>query len=417
MTSVEQVRGNSLVADAPGLQGYGTDAEAIFEQARRRRKRRQRASAAATGVALLAGAGIWLFVGGGGGTGAVRGGDNDRPAATTAQSRSDVLAQPAVHLAWIDFIGALNIGDPATGVQHVGPVIDASPTAPLVVAGGRLYWADARRYTPIREYDLATGKITHLAVGEAVFTSADGWHVYIIRDDTTLLALPADGSGRAAVLRVPAGWYLSGHVYQWFPWEGPVAGGIIVYSSKDAERSPGSVSEGIWNPANGQVRILGRGHLIEAVYTPPDARYSLIVWEPPGLGIPPNYSLRITNTATMATFTVRSPLRHGFVFSGTPAFSPGGRQMAVFVRTAPLGSANGMSKLAIVNTRTGAVRVVPGTALDTTEDAYWAMWLPGGQQVLAGAVGSSYVVDTRTLTARPFSFFPSTDGFSATVLP
>jgi hypothetical protein len=217
------------------------------------------------------------------------------------------------------------------------------------------------------------------------------------------------------VLRVPVGWYLYGSAYQWFPLEGPVAGGIIVYSSKDAESSPGSVSEGIWNPATGRVRILGRGYLIEAAYTPPGSRYSLIVWTPPGPGIAPDYSLRITNTATMATVTVRSPLHHGFVFSGAPAFSPGGTQMALFARTAPLGSENGMSKLAIVKTRTGAVRVVPGTALYTTEDAYWAMWLPGGQRILAGAVGSAYVVDARTLAVRPFTFFPSTDGFSAVV--
>jgi hypothetical protein len=76
-----------------------------------------------------------------------------------------------------------------------------------------------------------------------------------------------------------------------------------------------------------------------------------------------------------------------------------------------------LSRLAIVNTRTGAVRVVPGTELFTSEDAFWAMWLPGGKQILAGAVGAAYVVDARTLTARPFSFFPGTDGFSATVLP
>ncbi len=241
MAVLNQDRGHAP-GDAPRRPAPGHDAEAIFEQARRRRKSRQRASAAAISVVLLAGAGIWLTVGGGGGAGAVRGGDSERPAAPTAQSRLDAVAQPAVRLAWIDFVGALNIGDPATGAQHVGPVIDASPAAPLVFAAGRLYWVDARRYAPIREYDIATGKITHLAQGEAVFTSPDGRHVYIIRDDTTLLALPADASGRAAIMRVPAGWYLSGHVYQWFPWEGPVVGGIIVYSSKHAESSPGSVT-------------------------------------------------------------------------------------------------------------------------------------------------------------------------------
>ncbi len=91
--------------------------------------------------------------------------------------------------------------------------------------------------------------------------------------------------------------------------------------------------------------------------------------------------------------------------------------MAVFVRTARLGSSNGMSQLAIVSTRTGVVRLVPGTRLYTTEDAFWAIWLPGSQRVLAGALGSAYPVDARTLAVRPFTFFASTDGFSAVVLP
>jgi hypothetical protein len=417
MRHAEQPRAHLLLADAPGLQTGGSDIEAIFEQARRRRKRRQLASAAAISMVLLAGAGIWLTVGGGGGTGAVRGGHGDRPAATTAQSRSDAIARPAVRLAWIDQ-SQLYIGDPATGADHARPAIDVSATAALVPAGGQLYWTDASGDVgPIRAYDVATGKIRLLARGASVFASPDGRHIYVVRNDRTLLELPEDGSGRAAVLRVPAAWYLYGSAYQWFPLEGPVAGGIIVYSSKYAERSPGRVSEGIWNPATGRVRILGRGYLIEAAYTPPGSRYSLIVWTPPSRAFWQDYSMRITNTTTMATVTVRSPLHYGFVSSGAPAFSPGGTQMVVFVRTAPLGSADGMSRLAIVNTRTGAVRVVPGTELFTSEDAFWAMWLPGGHQILAGAAGSSYVVDTRTLTARPFSFFPSTDGFSATVLP
>jgi hypothetical protein len=416
MMVVKQDRGDALT-DARRPPAPGRDAEALFEQARRRRKRRQRACAGAISLVLLAGAGIWLTGGGGGGSGTVRGGDGGRPAAPTAQSRSDPIARPAVRLAWIDSAGQLNIGDRATGADHAGPVTDASASAALVVAGGQLYWPDASRDgAPIRAYDWATGKIRLLPPGKSVFGSADGRHIYIVRNASTLLELPAGGSGRAAVLRVPGGWYLYGHAYQWFPLAGPAAGGIIVYSSNDAEISPGNVSEGIWDPATGRVQILGRGYLIDAAYTPPGSGYSLIVWQPPSPGIPQDYSLRITNTATMATVAVRSPLQHGFVSSGTPAFSPGGRQLALFVRTARLGS-GGMSRLAIVDTRTGAVRVVPGTALYTTEDAYWAMWLPGGQRILAGALEAGYVVDARTLAARPFTFFPGTEGFSATVLP
>ncbi len=415
MVSVEQARSHTLVADDGGGRGHGTDAEAIFEQARRRRKRRQRACAGAISVMLLAGAGVWLSAGGGGGNGTVRGRDNDRPAATTAQSRSDVLARPAVRLAWIDQ-GQLTIGDPATGADHAGPAVDDSPTAPLVYAAGQLYWTDANRtVAPIRGYDIATGKIRYLMPGEAVFTSADGRHLYIARDATTLLELPPDGLGRPSVDRVPAGWYMSGIGPGWVPTV--AAPGVLVSSSRESDSVPRTARVGLWDPATGRVKILGVGIGIFGLHALPGTRHSVIAWVPSGRGIWQDNSFRITNTSTMATVTVRSPLHYGFAASGAPAFSPSGTQMAVFVRTRPLGSENGMSKLAIVNTRTGAVRIVPGTTLFTTEDAFWAMWLPGGQRILAGAVGSAYVVDVRRLIARPFTFFPGTDGFSATVLP
>ncbi len=416
MKAAGQVVGHPPGTDAASLPSPGHDAEAIFEQARRRRRRRQRAIAGALSAVLLAGIGSWLAVAGGGGGGpAVRGGDRDRPAATTAQSRSDSIARPAVRLAWVDSAGQLNIGDPATGADHAGPVVDDSPTAPLVFAAGRLYWADGNRpVAPIRDYDIATGKISYLAPGEAVFTSADGRHLYIARDASTLLELPADGAGRPAVLRLPAGWYLSGIGPGWVPTVAQP--GIFVSTSRAPDTAPRGARLGIWTPATGQVRVLGVGLSIVAVYTPPAGHYSLIAWVPAGGGMPRDDSFRITSTATMATVTVRSPLGYGFAAGGSPAFSPGGTQLAVFARTATLGSTNGMSRLAIVSVRTGAVRILPGTALFTTEDAFWALWLPGGRRILAGAVGSAYAADPQTLTARPFAFFPSTDGFSATVL-
>ncbi|HEY2304546.1 MAG TPA: hypothetical protein VGI05_01555, partial [Streptosporangiaceae bacterium] len=55
--------------------------------------------------------------------------------------------------------------------------------------------------------------------------------------------------------------------------------------------------------------------------------------------------------------------------------------------------------------------------LFTAEDAFWAIWLPGSQRILAGSIGSAYLVDARTLAVRPFTYFGnSTDGFSAVVL-
>jgi hypothetical protein len=402
---------NSVV-DARGTDS--PDIEVLFAEARRRRRRR-RLVGTAVSLVLAGAVAIGVAAGGGGVRPGKPGSDAKRPA-TPAKAQASGLALPSVRLAWLDN-DLLMVGDPATGAVRAGPGVDASTSAPLVFAAGRLYWADSfRDRAPIREYDLATGKVRDLQRGEAVFASIDRRHLYIARDSRVLLELPADGSGRAVVLRVPVGWFMSGIGPGWAPTE--AAGGIIVATSDDQGNVPPSERVGLWNPPTGRVRILGVGISIFGVYTPSRARSSLVVWVPARRDIARDYSLRITSTSTGATVEVRSPLHHGFVASGAPAFSPGGTQMAVFVRTAALGSSNGMSRLAIVDTSTGAVRVVPGTSLYTTEDAFWAIWLPGSQRVLAGALESAYIVDARTMTVRPFAFFgSSTDGFSAVVLP
>ena len=402
---------NSVV-DAHDIDG--PDIEVLFAEARRRQTRRRLIGAAVS--LLLAGAvAVGMAAGGGGFRPEQPGTDAKRPA-TAAKAQASRLALPSVRLAWLDS-GLLMVGDPAAGAVRAGPAVDASTSAPLAFAAGRLYWADSYRdRAPIRAYDLATGKIRYLQRGEAVFASIDGRHLYIARSSHVLLELPADGSGQVVVLRAPAGWHMSGLTAGWVPTQ--AAGGIIVASGHYHGHIQPSAQVGLWYPATGWVRILSAGAGIFGVYTPPGARFSLVVWVPPSRKTALDDSMRITNTSTGATVVVHSPLHHGFVASGAPSFSPGGKQMAVFVRTARLGSETGTSLLAIVDTATGAVRLVPGTSLDTTEDAFWAIWLPGGQRILAGAVGFAYVVDPRTLAVRPFtSFGSSTDGFSAVVLP
>ena len=412
MIGAEQDTTRSSDMGAPALRARGTEVEVLFAQARRRRRHR-RLVVVVVSLGLAGALAVGVAAGDGGhGTG-VRDGNRGRPAARATSAK---LALPAARLAWVDGSGSLIVGDPATGEQHVGPAVDASTSGPLVSASGQLYWADASRDgTPIRDYDLATGKIRYLPRGEAVFTSADRRRLYIARNSSTLLDLPANGSGHAVVRRSPAGWYMPSISPGWAATV--AAGGIIVSSSNDQDYVPPTATVGLWNPATGQVRSLGIGIGVFGVYTAPVARYSLVAWAPPSRAVAQDDSLRITNTSTGATVLVRSPLHHGFVAAGAPAFSPGGTQMAVFVRMARLGSSDEMSELAIVDTRTGAVRLVPGADLDTTEDAFWAMWLPGSQRILAGAVGFAYAVDGRTLAATPFSFFPSTDGFSAVPLP
>jgi hypothetical protein len=332
-----------------------------------------------------------------------------------AAPRAPGFALPAVRVAWVDDSGQLHIGDLATGAQRVVAAVDASAADPMVVAHGRLYWAGiSENAEPVREYDLATGKMRYLARGDSVFTSADGQHLYIGQSGTRLIELPADGIGPPRQLALPAGWYMSGHLGNW-----SVAGGIVVYSSAD-DASPASALA-VWNPATGKVKIIGRSlHVIDA-YTPPGARYSLLAWTPAGCRQP--CPVGITNTSTRVSLTVRSPNRYGFTYGGlftSGAFSPDGTRLAVFL------NANNpqdpyhkpLSELAIIDTRTGALHLVPAARLGTYEDVGWARWLPGGHRLIVGAQAGSYAVDAETFSVRVLSFGPGNDvNFSATVLP
>jgi hypothetical protein len=69
----------------------------------------------------------------------------------------------------------------------------------------------------------------------------------------------------------------------------------------------------------GQRQAFARGLDIIDAYTPPGARYSLLAWTP--AGCTQHCPVGITNTATLASLTVRSPGRHGFTYSGLPPAS------------------------------------------------------------------------------------------------
>jgi hypothetical protein len=81
------------------------------------------------------------------------------------------------------------------------------------------------------------------------------------------------------------------------------------------------------------------------------------------------------------------------------------------------------SELTLIDTRTGAVQLIRSVRVLTTEDAAWVTWLPGGEQLLTGAISANYAVNAITLATRPFYFFgPAKVGssdisFSAIALP
>jgi hypothetical protein len=410
-----------MIAPPGQVTGRAADILALFAEARRRRRRR-RLAGAAVGLAVAGLVAIGLTSGAAQHHPAQRARPAPRPA-VIVKPHLPRFTLPAARVAWVDYSGRLHVGDVATGTQHVVANVPSDGGGWFVRASGHLYWPDFnsnKRIVAIRDYDLATGRIRDLARGESVFASADGRHVYIMRSGARLMELRADGSGAPRQLTVPAGWHLS------FPSPTAVAdGGIVVNANGDPRKTP-QLAFGVWYPRTGLLRIIGRDGGVMAAYTPRRARYSLLAWSS-GPCKNWNCPIKITNTATLATVTVRSPLGHGFTDPGA-AFSPGGRQLAVFVRRASINSSwPNHSELALINTRTGRLRLVRAAKLETQEDAGWVLWLPGGKRLLAGALLSSYAVDAKTLAARPFFFIHGTSdhdimdtpdiNFSAVLLP
>lgn len=382
------------------------DAHALFAEARRRRRRiRLVAAAACLLAAAAAAAGIAVSRPG---TSQPRSGSR-RPA--TASAPAFRLSPAAV--AWVDSGGALHVGNVSNLRQRVLATIN-SDNQVLIETAGRIYWADGQS---IRALELATGARWRVATGEWASLSADHRQLYVAtgtnhtNNPRTLMVVPISGHGPARPLTLPAGWHLSNYP------DIAVAGGLVV------ESSPGL---GIWTERTGRVRVLSRKSVPAVVssWTPRGADHSLLAWEPGGCAVW-HCPLEITNTSTMRTLTVRSPLRYGFMISQSgAAFSPDGTTLAAFANaTNPLSGAGPESELTLINTRTGAVRLIRSVRLLTTEDAAWVTWLPGGEQLLAGAISANYAVNAVTLTTRPFYFFgPAEVGspdisFSAIALP
>ena len=158
----------------PGQRPGGTaEAEALFAEARRRRRRRRLAAGVA--CLLLAGVVAAGLVTAWPRRGAVRLG-------APAAGRAPGITLPPARVAWVDYGGQLHLGDLATRAQHVLATVDASAGDPMILAGGHLYWADTTKSpAPIRDYDIATGRIRYLARGDSVFASANRRHIYIVQ--------------------------------------------------------------------------------------------------------------------------------------------------------------------------------------------------------------------------------------------
>jgi hypothetical protein len=387
----------------------------LFKEAWRRRRRRRAAVAAAVVLAAVAAAWAagWLEAGAPG----------QAPSADRGPGGSpDPLGRPGAPLvAWVDDNGGLHVGDLATGRQRLVAAVRADPTVPLVSAGGRIYWVDTGGeylrgygYWPdvVRSLDLATGKIRSLAPGQAVFASADGRHLFIAWTGIDLIEVPADGSGPARQVTVPRGWLVAGNggIAYGGPGDlGAVGDGILVQST-GYQQSPGPALLGLWDLHTGRVRVLGRmangDYGLIAATTLPGGHAGLVATFPAACGTVPGFRcIRITDTATGSAVTVRSPSRYGFGIGG--AFSADGRWLAAFIITgAGDRHASPLAQLAIVNTRTGRLRLVPGALYRIGAATLWADAIPGRDQILAGGPANAYLVNAVTLAERAIYFLP-----------
>jgi hypothetical protein len=394
---------------APPRPGAPAAADALFAEARRRQRRRRLASLA---VALMLAAGAIAFL--------VARPNHAAPGADGRGARPVTAPGAALagSVAWVDYHGRVHRGDLATGAQQVVARSKAYPATPLVQAGERLYWsAPVSARGLVQELNPATGRVRSVGPGQgifSVFASADGRHVFFAPTDTRIVELPARASGARHEFTLPRGWHL--------PYGGStgMAGGILVESRGQAAR-PHNVMA-VWDPQTGALKAIGKDLGVMATYTPPGARYSLLAWLPGRCSAGQNCPLQITNTATLSTKTVRSPLHHGFAIGA--AFSPGGKQLAVFVNRNFLGT--GAVQLAMVDARTGAMRLAGAVRLGIGEDRAWALWLPDGRHLLTGGAVSSYAVNAATLSARPLYFIHGRDhyieasqdiNYSAVILP
>ncbi len=326
------------------------------------------------------------------------------------------------------------------------------PTVPVVALQGRLFWVNSGctslpvlhcPYSPesgyglsvIKELDLQTDRVKVIGYGQAVFAAADGRAVYIERrrldcppstvgacnyKAEEIVRVPIQPSGKQQEFVVPRGWYVnSGNGFA-----NPISvpGGIFVQSNL-AQVSSAPLHLALWNPVTGHIVPIGDDWGLIDSHTYPDGT-TLLAWLPGTCELQQNCGLDITNLRTGKTLSIPSPLPYGFDIGG--AFSPDGSQLAVFVRTND-GQINPAMQFALVDTKTGTLRVIPGVQGQIGDSVGWAHWLPSGSQVLAGTFSGDYrtynhyLIDTDSDAVKlvDFSANPNLDvNFSSsTVIP
>jgi hypothetical protein len=390
------------------------DTRALFEEARRRRRRRWLVAGVVVLVLVLGG----IIVGVAATRGSYRGATIPASATNPAPSvQSSRAATPgATELVWFAS-GGLHLGYPGQGTNRVVAQPNAAGTRiRLVHIGGRVYFLERRSNgapgqnggNQVAELDTYTGRVRLLGAGINLTTTTDGRDLLVALDPVHLVELSPTGARLSRVWTIPSGYTLDTYAGQ-RPLAA-VAGGIVVQSARPASVDSGFSALAIWYPNNGSVRVLGRDAFVIGSYTRPGANRSLIAWvdgSPAGID---SYRLAITDTATLETRLISSPLQGAFSstgsstgmdfghnFVGGGGFSPDGRQLAAFVTTfRPHDWPD--AQLVLVNSSNGSVRLITNTVVQIGGQA-WATWSPTGNELFGGSYREGAVIQAFELKA------------------
>jgi hypothetical protein len=267
----------------------------------------------------------------------------------------------------------------------------------------------------VRERNLVTGSIRTVGFGEAIFVSADGRSLFVLRHRSScpgvctpeaeqLTEVPVASPGPTRTLDVPRGWYVDDGAGT--PVPTAVAGGVLVQSQR-AQVNANPPTLGLLDLATGRVRRLGADSGIVAAYTPRGVRSSVVAWLPPCSTDATACPMLLSHLPTWRHTAVHDPLPFGFARGG--AFSPDGHELAAFVQV-DSGELNPAMQLALVDPRTGTLHLVRKVQGEIGEPVGWALWLRDGRHVLVGTFSANYrayhhyLVDMETGASRLVDF-------------
>ena len=400
--------------------------EAVIREARQRRRRRWLVVVLIVAAFVLVGTAAGLVANGGGKDPAPISPSTPKAIPPSVRPNHSVLPG-TTQLVWFAS-GGLHLGNPSQGTDRVIAQVDATATR-LAAIGGRVYFfrrggpdvSAANGGTRIAVLDIRSGRVRSLGAGINLTTTTDGRDLLVALDPSHLVKLSPTGARLSPVWTVPSGYTLNTYASQ-HPLAA-VAGGIAIESTRPSPVS-GAYVLAIWDPSRGTVSVLGRDAFVIGSYTPPGANHSLLAWVDGGGGGADVNRLAITDTATMTTRLISSPLsgvfssavsqygsdvaEFGSNFLGGGAFSPDGRQLAAFVSAfRPHDWPN--AQLVLVNPNTGSVQLIANTLIQIGEPAGWATWSPTGSDLFGGSyregpVIQAFALKTGQTQATPLTF-------------